>query len=253
LPEIFDTWNEGVSNPFYFLSDTLGYVVHFDLFQTKDQGLTWDTLNLGYDSYMRGVYVNSEGNGWIVGNDGLLIRGIDFWSSHSQEYLGSQDLRDITFSQSGIGFIGGGGDGLYVDSGAFVYSSTDQGATWIEEIIDSGRISALETTSSYVFAVGRYGRIYRRALNTFTGIQLLENTTEVNIYPNPATESIQIAMEFYKTPDRLAIYSMNGKLIAQAENASIISVGDLDDGLYVLHIHLDSIVKKVKFIKSVGG
>ncbi|MBO7459332.1 MAG: T9SS type A sorting domain-containing protein, partial [Bacteroidales bacterium] len=65
-----------------------------------------------------------------------------------------------------------------------------------------------------------------------TGISEIQNSN-ICIYPNPTSDFIHI--ENIK-PQSVSIYSLDGKLIKSIENANVIDIRDLNEGVYLINI-----------------
>lgn len=74
------------------------------------------------------------------------------------------------------------------------------------------------------------------------------NDDNINIWPNPVTETINIQTENYKVAE---IFSVDGRLVKSfTENDNILNVSNLNSGYYILKITLmDGSVATQKFVK----
>ena len=72
-----------------------------------------------------------------------------------------------------------------------------------------------------------------------TGI-IETNLPTVQIYPNPTSDYIYIENI---EPQSVSIYSLDGKLVKKVENANVIDVRDLNEGMYLINI--DGIMKRI--------
>lgn len=78
---------------------------------------------------------------------------------------------------------------------------------------------------------------------------LEEESTEANIYPNPAVDVLHIV--FSQPIQKLSIFSLDGKLISTHDSTTNISVDHLDQGTYVLvGTLLDGSIIRRNFIKQ---
>lgn len=76
------------------------------------------------------------------------------------------------------------------------------------------------------------------------------NKNQVSVYPNPATESLTVSMDFKKT-ETAEIYSLEGRKISESNinaNNNVINVSKLSKGVYMLRIKGTDVVQK--FIKN---
>ncbi len=65
-----------------------------------------------------------------------------------------------------------------------------------------------------------------------TGISEIQNSN-IYVYPNPTSDFIYI---YNIEPQLVTIYSLNGKTVKTVENANVVDVRDLDEGLYLINI-----------------
>ena len=72
---------------------------------------------------------------------------------------------------------------------------------------------------------------YQTFQTTFDGITEISNS-KISIYPNPTSDFIFIENI---EPQQITIYSLDGKLVKTVENANIVDVRDLNDGLYLIN------------------
>ena len=119
------------------------------------------------------------------------------------------------------------------------------------DIADDGFVEAtlenLEANSFYTFNINMEfddGVILTSEPHYFetldnTGI-IETNNPNIQIYPNPTSDYIHIENI---EPQSVSIYSIDGKLVKTVENANIVDVRDLNDGLYLINI--DGIMKRI--------
>jgi Leucine-rich repeat (LRR) protein len=80
-----------------------------------------------------------------------------------------------------------------------------------------------------------------------TGVEEITNNINVSIYPNPATNQLNI--ETAAIIESIAIYNLLGKLV-QIENTASFSVQDLENGAYLLKIRTSRGLVNKRFVKS---
>ena len=87
-----------------------------------------------------------------------------------------------------------------------------------------------------------------------TGIQELSSASLVSIYPNPATEQLQVNLENFSTGlSTIDVYDVNAqKVMTQQADANKITleIAALSKGVYYLRIQNASSSAVVKFIKN---
>jgi len=89
-----------------------------------------------------------------------------------------------------------------------------------------------------------------------SALSSLENQNIFQIFPNPASSSIRLAFTGTSTPDQhwsYKIYSINGDLMAEksniAGNSTIIDINNFEDGVYIIQVYRNNIIKTQKIIK----
>lgn len=83
-----------------------------------------------------------------------------------------------------------------------------------------------------------------------TGLDDMDGRTEFSIYPNPATETLNISLSENRK-SQIEIFDAMGRLVKEIElsQSTQINIADLSDGLYFIHLKNNS-HKTQKFIKQ---
>ncbi len=102
---------------------------------------------------------------------------------------------------------------------------------------------------------GNYGVPYElEAGSISTGINKIDMLAEeISIFPNPATDVINIQCSSEEYPYKINLYSLTGELIEQRNSSKIneiINIDNLTHGTYLLQIISDKGVFAKKFIKK---
>ncbi|MDL2257402.1 Ig-like domain-containing protein, partial [Bacteroidales bacterium OttesenSCG-928-I14] len=79
---------------------------------------------------------------------------------------------------------------------------------------------------------------------SLNSIETIDNGNDIKLFPNPASLYVNIEGEYIKA----FIYDINGRLIIQAENESMIPVSHLPAGIYAVNIHTDKGISSHKLI-----
>ncbi|MBV7267884.1 T9SS type A sorting domain-containing protein [Winogradskyella luteola] len=116
----------------------------------------------------------------------------------------------------------------------FKLGGTDIYYGWIRFSMDnSSNITykdyAYESTPNTQIATGA------NALN----VNEFELTKKINIYPNPAKNSITINYEFQTNDSKIIIYDLSGRLVNQtmlSNNNNIIDISGLNSGVYIVNL-----------------
>ena len=147
---------------------------------------------------------------------------------------------------------------VYSKSGATLATVTDYvtsnfiptDAQWREEIVDlSGIADNDDVILKFEFRSGYGNNVWIDNVKVMNGTGIEEIANDVNIYPNPATDVINIT-----TPDnvqRVEIFNMQGQLV-KAETGAVmsISVKDLATGMYTLKLTTDNGTSIHKIVKK---
>lgn len=106
----------------HFTSPLVGWLISDqEIYSTRDGGITWSPQYFpDVNKPLKDLYFSSSNNGWIVGENGLILHTEDGWISQTSP-TGS-NLRAITFSDDSIGWIVGN-DGT-------VLKTVNAGQTW---------------------------------------------------------------------------------------------------------------------------
>jgi hypothetical protein len=79
------------------------------------------------------------------------------------------------------------------------------------------------------------GRVYKFTRAVATGIKPITNLAKVNVFPNPAKNLIQLSGNFTEQ-NTVVIYDLSGKKVKETTASSEISVSELENGVYMLHL-----------------
>jgi hypothetical protein len=133
--------------------------------------------------------------------------------------------------------------------GEYVWANDFIGETYLEELdfLKNWTISRLEWMDDNM--VGD--------CELYTSNTNIPNSSSLNIFPNPASEYIQITnFQFEKNRTQIDIIDMHGKAVFTNEikrSQASIPVNGLSDGIYVLILKIDGkIMSQQKFIKKTG-
>lgn len=239
------------------------YNPHPTIWRTSNGGLDWDKLiTFGYEGWFNGVFFSNKDMGWVVGQNGKILKttnGGNSWISRTSGT--SNSLESIFFVNPDIGWIVGG-------SGT-ILKSNDGGNTWIKQ--KSGTTKNLYSVifvDLYVgYAVGSNGLI----IKTKTGgdptsikdifiSKIPENFILKQNYPNPFNSSTTIKFSMpYNSFIKLQIFDVLGREIESVatgfycagEHQIIWQPNDLTNGTYMYRLQSGDIscLKKLILIK----
>jgi hypothetical protein len=148
-------------------------------------------------------------------------------------------------------FLADRGDGDFVNPYLIYYSSTGNGTgtnppnitvgTWIENLADTSGACGGNLTNANATLTGDV-RTTTLAVNEF-------DQAKITIYPNPATEIINITgLDNIKNGK---IISVDGKIVLTFNSTGKIDISKLSPGVYFVEIQTDrSVINRIKFIKK---
>jgi photosystem II stability/assembly factor-like uncharacterized protein len=111
-------------NSIDFASGTHGAAVGLGCYAvTTDAGLTWNWVDIGYRTQLNEITFVNASDGWIVGENGTLLRTTDGGSTWTSVQVNTRaSLRSIDHVDDKVGYIGGG-QGV-------ILQTLDGGDTW---------------------------------------------------------------------------------------------------------------------------
>jgi CubicO group peptidase (beta-lactamase class C family) len=77
-----------------------------------------------------------------------------------------------------------------------------------------------------------------------------QSNIEVNIYPNPANNELNIELTNGIIPDNITVCDMLGKTLITTPHTQNIAIHNLNSGCYIVHVSVGDYTKKVKLIKQ---
>lgn len=90
----------------------------------------------------------------------------------------------------------------------------------------------------------------KEIVDTSSNIGLFENNIELDIYPNPTTDVLNIKGSDSFNTTEFKIFNLNGQLVKSGVYDNKIYVSDLSTGVYLLHLVVDGKPLTNKFIKK---
>ena len=236
------TYADVLNRPVYDHPDTWGGSAASNF--EKDDKLrcvTFSDFNTGFAGGQNGIIYKFEQedplffNGpWNVSLDlnptGLQgIKSISFPSESSGMFLTSAQVSGVTF--------------------ALVYHTNDTGATWSatpDSIQDLFANALMSPDTLTAWTVGNGGKIYKGVYKTL-GINTMSLDMDVNIYPNPATNIVNVRIN--TKANKLVTYvlsDISGRVINKGSwnlNSSNsvfqLNVSDYNNGVYLLQLSTD--------------
>jgi hypothetical protein len=111
-------------------------------------------------------------------------------------------------------------------------------------------------TSTYALSDIRYMNFTN--LTTIASLSGGKESEDIKLYPNPVVDHLQISFKSIKAGKAsVQIFDLDGKVLLQqtiniqdGTNNSIISVSELPEGLYILHLQNGNKLESIKFLKK---
>jgi photosystem II stability/assembly factor-like uncharacterized protein len=112
---------------------------------SRDQGATWDQVEVPTRSTLTGVHLHDEQLGWVVGHDAVILRTRDGGANWERLYWAPEQERplfDVWFRDAENGFA--------IGAYGFFLATSDGGDSWVERpIVDPADIE--EEVDPYAF------------------------------------------------------------------------------------------------------
>ena len=178
----------------------------YGLFKSNDSGNNWQPVETFSDVPLHSVAIDKTYPGYVYagGADGFwksTDSGIIWAKVKVDNAVGSDFVRTITVSQSGIIYIGCGNEGF----GGFIYSSTNRGNSWTQifrstaqcEVINKIEIDPVNSDIIWAVTGSRTvksgGRIYRTTDGGTNWSELSEGEITSGFFDSIAIQNISVA------------------------------------------------------------
>ena len=245
----YNYFDDRKSNAIYFVTDSIGFAVGNGVYKTIDQGDNWLRQNADTTKYYRSVFMLNEMEGFVVGNNGILLHTLDGGENWTERYISNQDLRHIVFFDENIGYAVGGGFDYYNDTIGVVIRTTDRGITWTSQAISRQRLNSIQFVDSTAYVVGNFGTIFKNeSLRVLVHDNIVSLEEGFQIQPNPASNYIEINVPVNMgKPYDVAIVDFYGNTMhyEKGKNDNFIQLPNIAPGIYILSVmFLDKRISK---------
>lgn len=224
---------------FIALNDTIG---HSFLFKTDDEGISWNSVFVDSISTIIAISFLDSLTGYISTTDGKVYKtqngGIS-WSSCTQPT--STRINAMEFLNDTIGYVVG-------DFGE-IFKTLDGGQVWIKEYsqVTSHIVKIQITSPTTAYCYTSDNKLLKNDILLSDNSSASQNQL-LNVYPNPAHESIKVFVPSESVIKSIRIYSVNGKLQLSSSKA-LIDISSLVPGIYFVSVLLDDQLMNTKIMK----
>lgn len=199
------------------------------------------------DGVFNGMYFLSDLEGWIVGNEGIILHTSDGGTTWEiQPLIHYPDLRDVFFLDENEGWI--------VGKSGSIFHTTDGGDNWILEapdLTEKDLYSVFFTSPHNGYAVGLDKTLLK--YTEISGVDDKLSNLQFKLLPNPAVGEFKVwSSGFRVSRATLELFSFDGrklleKPIPKGSEEVTVDVHGLESGLYFCRITTaeGSVTKKV--------
>lgn len=238
-----------------FVDEYEGYLMdNTGLYKTTNSGQGWFILEIPLDmSYLQMVYFYNKSTGFLIGKAG--------WKSYILKTSSGGNDWEIVYEHDGfyplgITFINHYTGYITMSSGK-VLQTNDGGISWdwISTCTGHSLFGIYPLTDSSGFLLGAGGTMISYGeINLGTSDYSWEENLEIEIYPNPASNEVNIRSSLFGPRSSVFIYDMFGRLmdeimVPQDQEESLVDVSGYPEGIYIAVLRNDSgIIGRRKFV-----
>ena len=220
-------------NSVYFTDTDNGYAVGNlgTILKTTNAGISWTAQSSGTNNSLRSVYFTDVNTGYVVDNLGTILKTTNAGTNWTAQTSGTNNsLFSVYFTDTNNGYA--------VGNSGTILKTTNAGISWTAQASGTNNIlsSVYFTDANTGYAVGNYGTILKTTNAGVAGINenMIKSKVEVFIYPNPATNTLNITGITGKAS--IKMYDMLGKLVMQKETEgnTTLDTSTLPQGIYII-------------------
>ncbi|NVO21539.1 MAG: T9SS type A sorting domain-containing protein [Bacteroidetes bacterium] len=260
--ESWSVQNTGTINWLYSISfpntDT-GFIVGGDnegrILNTYNGGSSWNS-QISWGPLFAVNFTDTK-TGYAVGDDGSAIKtedGGDLWTNMNTGVAGW--FRSICFlpeNGSKIGYIVGGYDSC------IMLKTLNGGDNWsVQEPVTPYALTSIFFIPNghglfYGYAAGDHGVILKTSIvGLNVGVEpLLSKSKLFKVYPNPATNKINVDLTRFNGEKHLSVINPDGKTLLERsikDNSAMIDISALSRGVYFIRVNNEKNVEINKFV-----
>lgn len=255
-----DPWNMPIGVfDIYFLSaekgfiaidtgDVEGGILGSAILKTTDVGTTWQTVWSGdAGEEINCIYFLNAQYGYAVGLKGVFLKTTDGGESWTKSIIQPmEELHTVCFTDENTG---------YMDKGGIVCKTTDGGLTWNMQQMQNPAIVTdivFSNDAKTGYLIGG-NNLYKTTSggDIPNGINNVADKIHLSVFPNPATDYMNISYDEKTKVRSICISDIDGKKIMDYDKSEKkIQVSSLSFGIYLLQIETDKGTAIKKFIKK---
>jgi len=108
----------------------------------------------------------------------------------------------------------------------------------------------INENNPFTFGNNRFEIAFSKANTLTENILKRKNQTVLTVYPNPATDVLNISLSNGIAVEIVNIYDVSGKLVKTTKlNGNQIDISQLNNGVYMLEAISANVIFKTKFVK----
>lgn len=220
---------------FNFINQNTGYAImgYYKIVRTNDGGHNWELVHENPEDVVD-IQFFSENLGYMITDQySSFFKTKDGGATWIQLSAPQDFLKSIHFYTET--------DGYLIDDDNIIYHTTDGGETWNFSVTYGYTFngSSLRINGNNVILSGDNGIISKTTNNVMSVPDFpINSKLKIKLYPNPASEIVNIQIDNNLTVNKVEVYNFNGKLISTEEtNKNNISVRHLKQGIYILKVY----------------
>lgn len=236
---------------FDFVTENIGFSRNYlgnRIFKTLDGGHTWDNHYQASDTIYDTQFINEQ-IGYMVSGCCRVYKTEDggvTWNQTATSPV-SDYINKISFYTSEKGYV--------IDDDGIIYHTSNGGQSWTISTNEFYYrfVRDIHIIDNHALLYGDNGIIAKVNTNEMNVSDFPINTKfQIQIYPNPVTEILNIEIDEPLTFNKIEIYDMTGKLVLSTlSNKNILSTKNIDKGIYILKVYTkQNEIFSTKFIKE---
>jgi photosystem II stability/assembly factor-like uncharacterized protein len=237
-----------MSTPMFFLTATDGFAGHDgQLFSTSNSANTWTSnyTNPNSDDISNLYFPNTDTGYAVFFVDGLArtTNGGASWSLLTTN--GSAVFYATFFKDGKDGFVCGG-NGL---NSGYIIHTTDAGTSWTVSHSSPYTFLCMDFPSDNVGYVGGTNGKVMKYTDVINGIAGTQQESEITIFPNPATEYVEITK--IEPGSKISLINLSGQIVKQEvslNNSLKLNLNALQSGIYFLEVANENQIRTHKLV-----